>query len=179
MGKPSKAVVKARIEEILRIRLDGAEFWDIREYVREKCAEPGSVWEAPACLSDAQIYRYIARTDKQIADSCRSSRKRLMRRHLAQRRNIYAKAVSAGDLRTALSTLADEAKMLGLYAPTKLEHSGRMQYQNVTDADLDAEIAALQAVVSGGAPGEAAAAGDDGGDPPETVPLEARAEPDR
>ena len=38
-----------------------------------------------------------------------------MRRHLAQRRNLYAKAVSAGDVRTALAVLDSEAKMLRLF----------------------------------------------------------------
>jgi hypothetical protein len=117
MPKPTKAAVNARIEEVLRIRLDGAEFWDVREYVREKHRDAGSVWEAEKCLSDAQIYRYIARTDRLIAESCRSSRKRLLRRHLAQRRNLYAKAVNAGDLRTALAVLGDEARLLDLYEP--------------------------------------------------------------
>jgi hypothetical protein len=119
MSKPTKAVISARIEEILRIRLDGAEFWDVREYAREKCAEAGSIWENPKCLSDGQLYRYIARADKLIAESCRSSRKRLTRRHLAQRRNLYAKAVNSGDLRTALAVLADEARLLGLFPTEK------------------------------------------------------------
>ncbi len=115
MKKPTNAVVNARVEEVLRIRLDGAELWDVREYVREKSAEAGSIWEAETCLSDAQLYRYMARADKLIALSCRSSRKRLLRRHLAQRRNLYAKSVNTGDLRTALSVLHDEAQMLRLY----------------------------------------------------------------
>jgi hypothetical protein len=115
MQKPTKATINARIEEVLRIRLDGAEFWDVREYVREKHRQTGSVWEAKTCLSDAQLYRYLAKADLLIAQSCRSSRKRLLRRHLAQRRNLYAKAVNAGDLRTALSVLHDEASLLHLY----------------------------------------------------------------
>jgi hypothetical protein len=43
--KPTKAQVEARVTEILRIRLDGAEMWDVREYVREKEKEEGSVWQ--------------------------------------------------------------------------------------------------------------------------------------
>jgi hypothetical protein len=121
MKKPTKAEVNARIEEILRIRLDGAELWDIREYVREMEGKEGSPWKSDKPLSDSQLYRYIARTDRLIAESCRSSRKRLMRRHLAQRRNLFAKAVNTGDLRTALAVAADEARLLRLYddPPTK------------------------------------------------------------
>jgi hypothetical protein len=119
--KATKAQIDARVEEILRIRLDGAEIWDVREYVREKGQEKGSVWELPPDakpLSDSQLWRYIAKADKLIADSCRASRKKRLRRHLAQRRNLYAKAVIAGDHRAALAVLADEAKLLGLYPPT-------------------------------------------------------------
>jgi hypothetical protein len=121
--KPTKAQMELRSLEILRIRLDGAEIWDVREYVREKEREPGSAWELPQDakpMSDSQLWRYMARADKLLAASCRASRKKLLRRHLAQRRNLYAKAVSQGDVRAALAVLTDEAKLIGLYAPVKV-----------------------------------------------------------
>ena len=40
----TKLQAEARTTEILRIRLDGAEWVDCREYVREKEAEEGSCW---------------------------------------------------------------------------------------------------------------------------------------
>ena len=43
--KATKAIIAQRVEEILRVRLDGAEFINVREYVREKERErvpPGS-----------------------------------------------------------------------------------------------------------------------------------------
>jgi len=116
--RPTNATVQLRIEEILRIRLDGAEIWDVREYVREKEHEAGSVWKLSKGrkpLSDSQLWRYMAEADKLIAESCRASRKKLIRRHLAQRRNLFAKAVNAGDYRTALAVVRDEAEMQGLY----------------------------------------------------------------
>lgn len=116
--KPSPAIVRQRTEEILRILLDGAESpWDTCAYVREKEAEAGSVWEVPEGekpLSDSQIRRYVAKATEMIAASCRASRKKLLRRHLAQRRNLYAKAVSQGDVRAALACLDSEAKLCGL-----------------------------------------------------------------
>ncbi|SRR5579883_691096 len=118
MGKATKATVAQRIEEVLRIRLDGAEFWDVREYAREKEQEPGSAWQIPPQgkpLSDGQLWRYIGMADKQITESCRASRKRLLRRHLAQRRNLFAKAVSQADIRAALACLDSEAKLIGLF----------------------------------------------------------------
>jgi hypothetical protein len=106
--KATKAQVQQRIEEVLRIRLDGAEFWDVREYAREKEKEAGSPWElkeAAKPLSDGQLWRYVAQADKLIAESCRASRKKLVRRHLAKARNLFAKAVASGDIRAALACL--------------------------------------------------------------------------
>jgi phenylpyruvate tautomerase PptA (4-oxalocrotonate tautomerase family) len=116
--KPSKAKVAARVEEIVQIILDGAEPHDLRHYVSEKEATPDTPWtlaEGEKGLSDRQIRRYAVAAEKVIAESCRTSRKRLMRRHLARRRNLYAKSVNSGDLRTALAVLADEARLLKLY----------------------------------------------------------------
>ena len=119
---------------MLRIKLDGAEFWDIREYVREKEKEEGSVWHLEPGddpLSDSQIRRYMQRVDVSIAESCRDKKKKLIGRHLAQRRNLYAKAVSAGDLRTALAVLRDEAELEALYPPKKIaptNPSGSKEY---------------------------------------------------
>jgi hypothetical protein len=120
--KPSKATVQLRVDEILRIRLDGAELWDVREYVREQEQKEDSPWklaEGDKPLSDSQIARYIQRADMLVAESCKVSRKKLFRRHLAQRRNLYAKAVSQGDMRTALACVRDEAELLGLYPEKK------------------------------------------------------------
>jgi hypothetical protein len=122
MSKATTAQIALRVEEVLRIRLDGAEFWDVREYAREKEKEAGSAWTLPEDgkpLSDGQLWRYIAQADKLIAESCHSSRKKLLRNHLAVRRNLYAKCVSAGDYKAALACKRDEAELLGLYPATK------------------------------------------------------------
>jgi hypothetical protein len=137
--KPTKAIVAQRVEEVLRIRLDGAEFWDVREYAREKEAEAGSAWELPAGgkpLSDGQLWRYIARADKLIAESCRASWKKLLRRHLAQRRNLFAKAVAQGDVRAALAVLDSEAKLTGLF---DLELSQQLERLAKEIAELKAQ----------------------------------------
>ncbi len=120
----SPATVQRRIEELLRIRLDGAEFWDVREYAREKEAEEGSNWflaEGANPLSDGQLRRYLVRVDALVQESCRASRKKLFREHLAKRRNLYAKAVSQGDVRAALAMLDSEAKLLDLYPSAERE----------------------------------------------------------
>jgi hypothetical protein len=124
MAKADKALVLRRIDDLLRVRLAGGEWWDLRNYVREKQAEPGSAWfleDGENPLSDSQIRRYQRRVDDLIQQSHERSRRKLFRRHLAQRRHLYAKAVAAGDVRTALAILADEAELLGLYPPKKAE----------------------------------------------------------
>jgi hypothetical protein len=168
--KASKATVQARVEEVLRIRLDGAEFWDVREYAREKEQEPGTAWTLPEGgkpLSDGQLWRYIARADRLMAESCRASRKKLLRRHQTQRRNLYAKAVSAGDYRTALAVLRDEAELQGLYPPRKVAPTnpeGDKPYEgSLTDAERAAALQALYARLGtggGGPPAGGPAGGD-------------------
>ena len=66
-------------------------------------------------ISIQSIWRYIAASDKLIDESCKVSRKRVLRNHLAKRRNLYAKAVNAGDISTALAVAKDEAALRGLY----------------------------------------------------------------
>lgn len=132
MARASKATVGRRVEEVLRIRLDGAEFWDLREYAREMESKEGSAWhlgEGDKPLSDGQLRRYIARADRMIAESCRAQRKKLLRRHLAQRRNLYAKAVSQGDVRAALACLDSEAKMAGLFEDELTRQIDELQKQ--------------------------------------------------
>jgi hypothetical protein len=126
--KATKAQVQARVEEVLAIRLDGAEFWHVREYAREKEQEEGSVWhlaQGQKPLSDGQLWRYLRRADQMIAASFRASRKKLLRRHLGWRRNLYAKAVSSGDYRAALAAARDECELLGLYPPKGVHVTGK------------------------------------------------------
>jgi hypothetical protein len=128
--KASVVLTERRVGEMLRIRLDGAERWDIVDYIRSKECEAGSAWELKAGaspLSEAMIWKLLERADALIHESHSRNRKQLFRRHLAQRRNLYAKAVLAGDLRTALACVKDEAEMLGLYPAKKVknEHTGK------------------------------------------------------
>jgi hypothetical protein len=110
--------IRQRVEDVLRLRLDGAEGWDVRRYVAEREAAgtaPWNVSEGGKPLSERHIRRYVEAADRLIDESCRTSRKKLLRRHMAQRRKLYARALNKGDERTALAVLADLAKMQGLY----------------------------------------------------------------
>ena len=104
-----------RLNEIIRISLDGATSIDIHEYVREQEAAEGSIWQSEFPLSKSQINRYVKRAWEAIHETAEVSRKRLFRRHLAQRRALYAKAVGQGDTRAALACLDSECLLLGLF----------------------------------------------------------------
>ncbi len=105
--KPStSAVVKQRVEEILRIRIDGAQFHDVVQYGTEKA------WG----VSERQIGKYIAAADQLLVERLEKKRKPTIARHIAQREALYARCINAADFRTALAVLADLAKLKGIYA---------------------------------------------------------------
>jgi hypothetical protein len=119
MAKASKALAALRVEDLAQVRLDGAFlFSQIREFVREREKQPGSPWflqDGEEPLSDSQLRRYARQADQLTGEAFERSRKRLRRRHFAQRRNLYARAVTNSDIRTALAVLDSEAELLGLY----------------------------------------------------------------
>ena len=110
--KSSKVEVMKRVEEVFKLRLGGAEFADIREYA----GAPEQAWK----VSDSQLWRYIAAADKLVKERFDAKADHLLTRHLLQRRTLYAHAMGAGDFRTALAVLQDEAKLEG---PTPLPRS--------------------------------------------------------
>jgi hypothetical protein len=114
MARADKALVARRVSDLLRIRLDGAERWDVCDYVRAKEAEADSAWfvaEDATPLSDSQIWRYLQSADAEIARSFERSRKILLRRHVAQLRHLYARAATNGELSVARAVLRDLAEL--------------------------------------------------------------------
>ena len=99
--KATKAVVAKRVEEIVQIRLSGAEFADIREYARE------NGWN----VSDSQLWRYIRASDDLLAEGFERDRDKLFVRHVAQRRALYARAMQIGDYRMALAVVKDAQEL--------------------------------------------------------------------
>ena len=102
--KSTKAEIAQRVEEVLRIRLDGAEFHDIVQYASEKA------WK----VGERQLRNYMAATDDLLAARLEKDRDKLLARHIAQRRSLYARALNAADYRTALAVAKDEAEGIRL-----------------------------------------------------------------
>jgi hypothetical protein len=145
--KSTKAETAARVEEVFKLRLGGAEFADIRQFA----SAPEQQWN----VSDRQLWRYIQAADKLVKERFDAKAEHLLARHLLQRRTLYAHAMGAGDFRTALAVLQDEAKLEGLYPPQKIaptNPAGDKPYEgSLSDAERAAALAALYARV--GTPG--------------------------
>jgi hypothetical protein len=106
--KASKATVRARVEDLARVIIDGATPWQIRQYVSEQEKAAAPPWTRPEGhkgLSGRQIQRYSDRAEGLIAESTRTDSEKLSRRHQAQRQGLYTRALNKGDERTALARI--------------------------------------------------------------------------
>ncbi len=154
--KATKAEIAGRVEEVLRIRLDGAQFHDIVQYGAEK------QWG----VGERQLWKYVAASDRLLTKRLENDRDKLFARHVAQRRALYARAVNASDYRTALAVVKDEAELEGLYPSTKHEVTGknggpiRHAFASLTDEELDRRITELEGSLRGRPDGEGAEEGD-------------------
>jgi hypothetical protein len=144
--KSTKAEVRKRVEEVFKLRLGGAEFADIVQYA----SAPEQAWG----VSERQLWNYVAAADSLVKERFDARAEHLLARHLLQRRALYAHAMAAGDYRTALAVLQDEAKLEALYPPTKIAP---------TNPEGDREYAAVLKVVIE----EVEAPGDAGGTDPD------------
>jgi uncharacterized Zn finger protein len=138
MKRATKAEVAARVEEVLHARLNGAEFHDLQALAVEK------EWQ----VSDSQLWRYVQAADQRIEKTFEPDRQKIFRRHVLQRRALYARALQDGDYRTALAVLRDEAELHGLYT-RKVELSGAgggpIKVEAMTDEERRAAIANILA----------------------------------
>jgi hypothetical protein len=113
--------------------LDGASLNDVRAYVHGKQTEGDPVWSRPAdCrpLGSRQVRRYTDRAYEVIEKTQKVSRQKLLHRALAKRQNLYRRAMLAGDFRSALAALIDEAKLRRLYP--KKQTDTDVEQNNVT-----------------------------------------------
>jgi hypothetical protein len=105
----SKTEHSARVDAVLRIKLDGAGPHDIADFAREQG------WD----VSTRQLQRYVAAAAARIRKWADENRDELLAEHVAKRRSLYARAVNCGDLSTALRILDSEAALLNLFPAAK------------------------------------------------------------
>lgn len=94
-----------RVDEILKKRLDGAQYHDVAEHAE------ANGWG----IKERQIREYIQKADKIIARRSDRNRRQIIARHIAQRQSLFTRAIKESDLRTALAILDSEAKLRGLF----------------------------------------------------------------
>ena len=104
-GHATKEDIRKRVDDVLRIMLDGARYHDVVQY----SAENG--WN----VRERQLRQYMARARKLMAVDQRAKRRTLMVEHIAQRHQLFARAISTGDLRSALAILDSLAKLQALF----------------------------------------------------------------
>jgi len=75
-------------------------------------------------VQERQLRNYVQKTDQLLAETLETDRQKLLNRHIAQRRALFARAMAVSDYSTARQVLIDEATLLGLYPGKKVEHSG-------------------------------------------------------
>lgn len=120
--KATNAVISQRVEEVLAIRIDGAQLHDIRRYASE------NGWG----VSDRQLERYIEKADTLLVERRQRKVSRLRAMHIARRESLYARALQAADYRTALAVLQDEAKLQELYFDEKQLRDVKRQVREVS-----------------------------------------------
>lgn len=136
---------RARVEEVLRLRLDGAQLHDVLTFANVR--QPDAT-EPPWNLTEAQAAAYIRAADDLIATRRDRDANRVAALHLAQRNTLLARAINGADYRTALACLQDMAKLEGLYTKHAEERDELLRIatlQQQAIVQLEAEVADLRA----------------------------------
>ena len=145
-GKATKAEIAKRVEAVFELRLGGAGFADIRQYASVPTDREGKKLE-PWDVSDRQLWRYIDDANKLCIERCDARAEHFLARHLLRLERLYAHCLEIGDYRGALAVLRDEAELKGLYAPRKMELTGkdggplRFSVEDAVQADRELEEA--------------------------------------
>jgi hypothetical protein len=113
--RSTKATVRQRVDEVLNLRLLGAELYDLQQHASQQG------WG----VSDRQLQRYVAAADDLLSLTLEKDREKLLNRHIAQRRALFARAASVSDHGTCARLLKDEADLLGLYPPKGINIGGQ------------------------------------------------------
>lgn len=137
MSRASKAQLAARVDEIIPLLLDGLRLREIRAYTEQK-----SPWGGQ--LSEAQLKRYLAKARARIAAEAEIDRAREIGAAKLRYERALARAAAKGDMRAYIAANRGLCELLGLPAPTRLEHSGSIDIE-AARAALAEEIAEVMA----------------------------------
>jgi hypothetical protein len=151
--KTEAAEVAKRVDAVLRIVLDGAQFHDVMQYAEEQ------KWG----LKERQVREYLSRANELLAERLEKNRKRTIARRISQREALFARALNAADYRTALAILSDLDKLQGHYPEKDLRELVRLAAaQGQRIAELEARLALATGQVAPAVPPAGGAAGGTG-----------------
>lgn len=135
---PDVAETAARVEKILALRLDGAQFHDLHTYANDPSAEAAEGRGGPPWNLDAPaLWELIHRADDILVARVETKRGRAVALQLARRDTLYLRSINAGDYAVALSILRDQATILGMY-PKVDELRTLVKAQDKLIAELEA-----------------------------------------
>jgi hypothetical protein len=133
MSRATKAEIRQRVDEVRRLLCDCLTFREIRSWTTKKTAWGGQI-------SEAQLKRYIAKAHLQIEEAGSYQRDREVGAAKLRYELAMARAASKGDLRAYIAANKGLCELLGLPAPTRLEHSGAIDTQTMI-AELEEDLA--------------------------------------
>lgn len=105
----------AIVDEVLRLRLDGAQLHDLIAHAAE-AVDGKPRWD----LTPGEIASAADRADALIVARAETNHARAVAMHVARREALYARAVTSGDYSTALAVLRDLGNIQVVYPSAKV-----------------------------------------------------------
>lgn len=124
--KATDAEIKRRIALVHKMIVAGASRAMILQHSAEK-------WE----LSDRQTDEYIGRVKQIISEQMDREKDSNLGLALERMNDIYQKCLAASNYKNAIAAQREINRLLGLYAPEKIEHSGEVALKGYTTASPD------------------------------------------
>ena len=155
----------ARLDTVLRLRLDGAQLHDLRGFCNDLGDEADKARGGPPWgVDDESLADLIARADDLLVARVERKRERAVAVQLARRDALFARAINAGDYGVALSILRDQADLLGMYPKVEeLRKLVKAQDAIIRELEDQREPPALRPAEGGPRPAEAGEGGGEGG----------------
>ena len=109
-NKSTQAQFSERVRIVFELLLSGTPRVDIIRYSSDN-------WG----VTSRQCEKYMAKATQVIKDEAAKIMENALEDHLVMRDNLRLQSLKDGDRRLALEIMRDTAKLLGLYAPKKLD----------------------------------------------------------
>jgi hypothetical protein len=113
--KPTNAELKRRVNTVSDLLLMGSSRAEILQYIAEK---------TPWGISERTIDDYIARATEAYRKVAEFHREEQLGKAIRRLEMLFLRAMKVQDFQRALATQRELNALLGLYAPTKMEHTG-------------------------------------------------------